>query len=196
MLDTCFPGQFHQPNRVSATDLGKTQKIPKDLNTSIMQCITSVTYYPLAVLFLLKGYGQGDPLFPYLFLLCAKGCSSLIKKSVNDGVLHGVAACKRGPSISHLFFANDNLIFCKASLEECDSLQRLIGLNEKASGQQLNKAKMSLFFSKNTPDDVREEFKSRFDAQVIHQDEKYLSLPLLVGRSKRNSFLDLKEKFG
>ena len=35
MVDTCFPGQFHQPNRVSTTDFGKTQKIPKDLNTKL-----------------------------------------------------------------------------------------------------------------------------------------------------------------
>ena len=35
MLDTCFPSQFHQPNKVSATNLGKTQKIPKDLNTKL-----------------------------------------------------------------------------------------------------------------------------------------------------------------
>ena len=35
MLDKCFPGQFHQPNRVSATDLGKTQENPKDLNTKL-----------------------------------------------------------------------------------------------------------------------------------------------------------------
>ena len=35
MIDECFPGQFHQPKRVSATDLGKTQEIPKDLNTKL-----------------------------------------------------------------------------------------------------------------------------------------------------------------
>ena len=35
MLDECFLGQFHQPKRVSATDLGKTQEIPKDLNTKL-----------------------------------------------------------------------------------------------------------------------------------------------------------------
>ena len=35
MLDKCFPGQFYQPNRVSATDLGKTQENPKDLNTKL-----------------------------------------------------------------------------------------------------------------------------------------------------------------
>lgn len=108
--------------------------------------------------------------------MCAKGLSSLIKKYVDDGVLHGVLA----RTISHLFFTNDSLIFCEASLEECDSLQRLIGLYEKASDQQLNRAKMSLFFSKNTPDDVREEFKSRFDAQVIHQHEK-VPWPSFVG---------------
>ena len=35
MLDNCFPGHFHQPKRVSAIDLGKTQEIPKDLNTKL-----------------------------------------------------------------------------------------------------------------------------------------------------------------
>ena len=136
----------------------------------VMQCITFVTYslkingVPTGCRIPTKGLRQGDLLSPYLFLLCAKGLSSLIKNSVDDGVLHGVVASK----ISYLFFTNDSLIFCEASLEECDSLQRLIGLYEKASDHQLNRAKMSLFFSKNTPNDVREEFKSRFDAQVIH----------------------------
>lgn len=132
-----------------------------------------------------------------MFLLCAEGLSSLIKKSVDDGVLHGVEARKRGPSISHLFFTDDSLIFYEASLEECDSLQGLIGLHEKAFDQQLNRAKTSLFLSENTPDDVREEFKSRFDAQVIHQHEKYLGLPSLVGRwgGKKYSFQKLVRKF-
>ena len=35
MLDKYFPGQFHQPKRVPATNLGKTQEIPKDLNTKL-----------------------------------------------------------------------------------------------------------------------------------------------------------------
>ena len=79
-------------------------------------------------------------------------------------------------------------------MEECESLQRIIGIYEKASGQLLNRAKTSLFFSKNTPTDIKEEFKRRFDAQVIRQHEKYLGLPSLVGHSKRNTFMELKEK--
>ena len=110
------------------------------------------------------------------------------------GCYIGFRFAKGDPIFLTYFFADDSLVFCKTSLKECDSLQRIIGVYEKASGQQLNRAKTSLFFGKNTPNDIQEEFKSRFDAQVIHQHEKYLGLPLLVGRSKRNNFLDLKEK--
>ena len=35
MLEECFPNQFHQLKRVSATDLDKTHEIPKDLKTKL-----------------------------------------------------------------------------------------------------------------------------------------------------------------
>ena len=59
-----------------------------------------------------RGIRQGDPLSPYVFLLYAEGLSALIKKEVENGRLGGVAVCCRGPKISHLFFADDSLIFC------------------------------------------------------------------------------------
>ena len=76
------------------------------------------------------------------------------------------------------------LFFCKASLKECDSLQQILKVYEEAFGQQLNRAKTSLFFSQNTRDEVNEEIKTRFGAQIIRQYEKYLGLPLLIGRNK------------
>ena len=60
----------------------------------------------------------------------------------------------------------------------------------------MNRAKTSLFFSSNTPGDIKEEIKKRFGAQVIKQHEKYLGLPSLVGRCKRNTFNEIKEKLG
>ena len=79
-------------------------------------------------------------------------------------------------------------------MEECDSLQRILQVDERALGQQLNRAKTSLFFSSNTNPSVQEEIKQRFGAQVIRQHEKYLDLPSLVGRKRRNTFNDIKEK--
>nr|XP_023917071.1 uncharacterized protein LOC112028608 [Quercus suber] len=123
----------------------------------IMLCVTTVTYAikingsPRGHIIPLRGIRQRDPLSPYLFLLCVEGLSGLIKVSVHNGGMEGVAICRGGPKLSHLFFADDSLIFCKASLAKCDMLQRVLEVYEVASGQQLNKAKTSLFFSSNTP---------------------------------------------
>ena len=65
---------------------------------------------------------------------------------------------------------------------------------ESSIGQQLNKEKTSLFFSRNTPMDTQEGIKQMFSAEIIKQHEKYLGLPSLVGRSKHNTFQQLKER--
>lgn len=69
-----------------------------------------------------RGIRQGDPLSSYLFLLCAEGLSSLIKKAVASQNLHGILSCTNGVCISHLLFMNDSFIFCQATLKECQYL--------------------------------------------------------------------------
>ena len=59
----------------------------------------------------------------------------------------------------------------------------------------MNRAKTSLFFSRNTSHEIQEEIKERFGAQVVKQQEKYLGLPSLVGKNKRSMFNEIKEKF-
>ena len=46
----------------------------------------------------------------------------MIQASIANGVMEGVDVCRGGPKLSHLFFADDSLIFCKASLAKCDAL--------------------------------------------------------------------------
>ena len=59
-----------------------------------------------------RGICQGDSLSPYLFLLRLEGLNGLIKKAIAVGDLRGFSLCKSNPQISHLFFANESLIFC------------------------------------------------------------------------------------
>ena len=168
----------------------------------IMRCVSMVTYSikisgtSRGHITPSRGIHQGDPLSPYLFLLCVESLSALIQSSVNRGQMEGIKICRGGPRLSHLFFADDSLIFCKATLKECDEIQRLLALYEKASDQSLNRAKTSLFFSSNTLRDVQEEIRNRFGAQIIKQHEKYLGLPSLVGKNKRLTFNAIKEKLG
>ena len=60
--------------------------------------------------------------------------------------MEGITICRGAPRLSHLFFADDSFIFCKATLDKCNAIQRILGVYEQASGQQLNQTKTALFF--------------------------------------------------
>ena len=81
-----------------------------------------------------RGLRQDDSLSPYLFLLCVEGLSALIKKAGFDGTMEGVSVYKGGPSLPHLFFIDDSIIFRKATIEECEALQKVLLVYEQASG--------------------------------------------------------------
>ena len=67
---------------------------------------------------------------------------------------------------------------------------------EEAFGQKLNKEKTFLFFSKNTKRDTQEGIKDLFGAQIILQHEKYLGLPLMVGRGRKQVFSQIEDQVG
>ena len=168
----------------------------------VMNCVMSVSY-SLVVngkqsgrIIPYRGLHQGDPLSPYLFLLCAEGLSKLLKSATQAGLIHGIAAARRGPKISHLFFADDSLLFCRAEREECNKVVEILDCYEKASGQIVNTDKSGILFSSNTGD---EDKITSMDILNIHRpmnQDIYLGLPLLFGRSKKRAFRALKEKIG
>ena len=94
----------------------------------IMHCITTVSYSVLingvayGSIIPTKGLRQGDPISPYIFLLCVDGFSSLIIDAARNQRISGVSIRKGSPKITHLFFADDSLLFCKANIQECQKL--------------------------------------------------------------------------
>lgn len=86
-----------------------------------------------------RGIKQGDPLCPYLFMLCAEGLSSLIRHAVAFQNLHRILSCTNGVCISNLLFAYDSFIFCQATKGECQHLLELLSQYEQASGQAINR---------------------------------------------------------
>uniref|UniRef100_A0A2N9FNB8 Reverse transcriptase domain-containing protein n=1 Tax=Fagus sylvatica TaxID=28930 RepID=A0A2N9FNB8_FAGSY len=166
----------------------------------IMVCVTSVSYSimingdPKGYIKPGQGIRQGDPLSPYLFLICAEGLSALMRKAERDRMIRGVSICRGGPRISHLFFADDSIIFCRAKLLECTALQEILTLYGRASGQLVNGDKTALFFSHNTPSSLRVDISGFFGTTLTTNFEKYLGLPPIIGRAKKRAFNEIKDR--
>jgi hypothetical protein len=117
-----------------------------------MKCVSLVTYRIHVngvlsdIIHPQRGLRQGDPLSPYLFLLCAEGFSALLSQAEQEGRLQGVKVCQRAPSMSHLLFADDSLILFRAKGEDAQELQRILDLYEESSGQMINKEKSAIMF--------------------------------------------------
>ena len=72
---------------------------------------------------------------------------------MKDKELYGVKIARIAHVVSHLLFANDSILFCKASVDCCRKVNQILHIYEEASGQQINKDKSSVFFNMNVSDD-------------------------------------------
>lgn len=117
-----------------------------------MQCVSTVSYLNGEVTKFRPSCGirQGYPLSLYLFILVMEVFSRLISKAEEDGRITGIQVSRRSPTISHLFFADDFLLFFKANPQSCVAVKDIIYSFSKYSGEVINFAKSVIMFSSNT----------------------------------------------
>ncbi|VVA39353.1 PREDICTED: reverse mRNAase [Prunus dulcis] len=141
-----------------------------------------------------QGLRQGDPLSPYLFLICTEGMTALIQHFAWSGLLHGIKVSSSSLPLSHLLFADDSILFCKATEGEMDMVKHVLDLYAKGSGQQANFDKSSLFFSTNCLQETRDRLARSLNIPQGRGFGKYLGLKFDFGHSKKEVFEEIRDK--
>jgi hypothetical protein len=137
---------------------------PNKLISIIMNCVSTVSFsilvngIPSPSFRPHRGIIQGDPLSPYLFILCADVLSSLISQLQDDHKIKGIAIATNAPQITHLFFADDNILFCRAKTAEANHLMGALNEYQRISGQQINLDKSEKTFSTHLQQQTQQDF--------------------------------------
>ncbi|XP_074288232.1 uncharacterized protein LOC141613398 [Silene latifolia] len=171
--------------------------VPERLILLIMNCVTTVSYQvlfngaPLKLFRLKCGLRQGDPLSPYLFVLCMEVLSCNVLKAQESGLLKGITLCRGEAALSHLFFADDAVFFLNDRNNSTKNLRLILKKFCKVSGQVMNKDKSGILFSPSTTLAQARCGMRNLRVKGNKSLGKYLGLPTDLHGSKRELFKGL-----
>lgn len=115
----------------------------------------------------------------------------------SKGEIHGISICRGAPSVSHLLFADDSFLFCKATNTAYSYLRHIFHLYELASGQNINLDKSCVSFSSNMDITAQSTLANLLGVHRVDAHDHYLGLPTSVGRLKKRLVLSLSRiEFG
>lgn len=124
----------------------------------------------------------GDLLSPYLFVMCMEALAQEISTSVlaRNWWLDKVA--KEGPRVSHIFFADDLLLFEEASFSQARKMGHVLASFCGILGQRVHRHMSRIWFSPNTPSYLKNVVSFEFGIPTTLDLGMYLGGPLMHWR--------------
>lgn len=141
-----------------------------------------------------RGIRQGDPISPYIFTLCMERMHHIISDAIEEGEWSPIRLGASGPPISHLFFADDLILFGEATSRQVDTMLRCMDLFCSSSGQKLSHTKTKIYFSRNVHISRALAMSSQMGVSLTGDLGKYLGIPLLHKRATSATFAPILEK--
>ena len=135
-----------------------------------------------------RGIRQGDPLSPYLFILCMELLGFLIHEKCEANLWTPLKVARGGPAFSHLFFADDLVLFAKADRKNCCHIRDVLDTFCDLSGQKVNLMKSKVYFSPNVKVDARTDLCLVLGFNSTPNLGRYLGFPIHQPRSSSHEF--------
>ena len=135
-----------------------------------------------------RGIRQGDPISPYLFLLCMEFLGVQITSMYEDKRWDKVRASRSGPSFSHVFFANDLMLFAKADYKNCEAINEVLDNFCNLAGQRVSITKSKILFSPNVTSRRARGICRRMGIAATTNLGKYLGFPIIYQGRVGNAY--------
>jgi hypothetical protein len=162
----------------------------------IFACISSPTLAvlindePTNIFVSQRGLRQGCPLSPYLFVIAINELSIRLQEALQNNNLSGIALGPYCPAIHSLLFADDLILCGKATIHEAQVIKTILYDFCHQSGQLPNLQKSSILFSKNVPQNIRNQIKSIFPVADLLPNTMHLGHPMIFSHKDKNKAHD------
>lgn len=120
--------------------------------------------------------------------------SHLIQSAVDYGYWKAVKASQSGPKISHLFFADDLILFTEASSLQASLHKTCLDNFCALSGQTVSFEKSLVFCSPNTSKSTASLISNVCGSPLTCDLGKYLGMPLIHDRVNKCTYAGLFDK--
>ncbi|XP_072075678.1 uncharacterized protein [Arachis hypogaea] len=113
---------------------------------------------------------------------------------IHHGFWKPIRIKRDSPEISHLCFADDLILFAKASLNQAEVINKCLNAFCESSGQKVSQHKTRIFFSKNVRNNVRRDISEALGFARTDDLGKYLGVSILHSRVSGHTYHDIINK--
>lgn len=153
--------------------------------TSISVLFNGGKLYPFLPL---RGIRQGDPLSPYIFILCMEMLSFFVQDKCTNNLWDPLKLACGGPAFSYLCYADDLVLFAKPDLKNSQSIKEVLESFCELSSLKVNLLKSKIFFSPNVSQLSRDSICETIGFEATSNLGKYLEFSLKQSCSTRHDF--------
>ncbi|XP_057803087.1 uncharacterized protein LOC131018376 [Salvia miltiorrhiza] len=141
-----------------------------------------------------RGVRQGDPLSPIIFGIAEDMLSHLILNCVAARRLTPMSFCRSMLFPTHLLYADDILIFCKASIRNAKTIKHILEYYGELSGQVCSLEKSRIYFAKGVSSSMKRGINQVLNFTQGNDHITYLGAPLFVGKPRASHLTSIKDK--
>ncbi|CAN1155661.1 Putative ribonuclease H protein At1g65750 [Linum perenne] len=120
--------------------------------------------------------------------------SHVIDESVASGEWRPISLSDGGPKLSHLFYADDLILFAEASEDQARVIRKCLDRFCSASGQNVSRDKSAIFCSKNTSRHVSSLISLLLGIPLTQNLGRYLGVPILHDRVTTRTYQGILDR--